>query len=1276
MIEKASEFKPERSLTIDERRYGVRLLGGDAVGSTSFIYLAYQLDPPDDRPAGPPLILKRFLQHGEQGSRFFRVEEAVLEGAQGIETSPQKCHLPRKIATAEKQFFGGEPSDLLLMEFAPGTPADSFKPMQEREALLLIAQYLEALITVARAGYTCWDRKLQDLFWTPPESRYASTERLMVIDWNMAEDWTPERMRNDLNRTGLMLYELLTGAQALRRAGSLSYDLQPRLTGGSGTVEQRIRPWGRLSFGAQRLIESLLAAPRDAPAALGEEKPGREYMIRWTQQLTERCRALAALWLEDVKPLMDRAARLVEQAKLEPSTDRTAPLVEQAKQKQWAEVLEQSSIAVLIEDSSRNPAAEGQQPDGWLGLGLQLERYNRVHELARANVLKQRDYLHQVRQQLETGDTRGANASLQDLLAGGANLTLEEELSTLRWLLLDYAWPGAPLDVSTAGKIVETMRRLEKALNAGEANAALVASDLALLGVTQTDLTREATARQLVADATQAQRRRDYAGAATAYRQAAGNLGGRPGETVEGRFWESQEGATRRFWMLVRQSLGELGQLAEDAEKLAIAVQLPGEALTRAGQFIEQLEFAQATKELKAGLRADPSHEDLAKLHRLAIRLAYLQWLAGDMSAEVLRKQPLFERSIDDLLDMAIQSGKLLSDLPEDSPYSAYPRAVEDALSKAYTDILTKLRHPEVYPGDLTEALNLQRQAQTLRQLLSALPKYHVGLANGPDATAELAPLIEQLDQLLRQLDQHLVRLQILKDLNEGSHLTQDQRVKVLRQALALGVTRLPNAASQDQDVLAQLKELKQISAATNQATAEDKARALAAQLRADLPRQTNWNDTWELLDAAIISLRSVLPVQNQDGLGQRLLNWLTQARATLPGIVAEVMRLRSAWSDLPRSYEPRVWERAEKLQMNIDKWMAELRSQEALWPAELSPRPELERLQPQTDLSALWGRRFEVLKSRLPGIPIPAGELARTELLLGGLRECGQQPAFALPGDADELIARYESALHASWAAFYQDPPLPNRAAIRTEVSAGLARSAEKLFRHDEEPLQALWLAVAAAAAAGDGANRSQPSVEAILAHLESPELLESVKQELNLLFVSLLKDARFPPAVMQAIETSAIYTQLQQQLANLHKLLVELRKHEAFTISIQLQTQVKTLENKLNELRSELQKIPEKQQAPDPSTSDLLVATQGKLERIARKADQLTSGDLLQIKILLGVPGVNLNMESRKRLLERVSDFGLRDASTGMRNPLREQQYAEVMTLLNARPDSEVRT
>lgn len=386
-------FEPSRIFEINGARYGARLLGGDAVGSTSFVYLAYRLLPNSTRPEGERLILKRFLASAQ---KLFEIERDVLEQVTALDKGELGQHFPRVIAT-HQAVFEGQSSFLLLMEHAGDQPVTDRLPLKEAEALALIRHYLTCLRTLFTAGFTCWDRKTKDFYWKPPTVALPNGE-LRVIDWNMAEPYQLMNAHNDLVKAGQLAYELLTGHLLLRRKGSTTYQFDPE--------------WRRISFGAQQIVRAMLAGVSDLVRSEANEQDKK-------QSLQER----VTKWEHECKKVEDLLRTLLSRTLM----DDAASFLEKH---QPFEALSRTSIVALKMSSAA---------DGWEGkVGWNTADWKRIHDTAFSEAMRALDVVGPLRQGLEDSQTPITKViqDIEQLLRDNTQLSPEQELSAARWLLL------------------------------------------------------------------------------------------------------------------------------------------------------------------------------------------------------------------------------------------------------------------------------------------------------------------------------------------------------------------------------------------------------------------------------------------------------------------------------------------------------------------------------------------------------------------------------------------------------------------------------------------------------------------------------------------------------------------------------------------------------------------------------------------------------------------------------------------------------------------------
>lgn len=396
-------FRPNRTFEINGARYGARLLAGDAVGSTSFVYLAYRLLP-DGGTDGKRLILKRFLTPTQ---KLFEIERDVLEQVAALDKGELGQHFPRVIAT-HQAVFEGQSSFLLLMEHAGDQPVADRLPLKEAEALALIRHYLACLRTLFATGFTCWDRKTKDFYWTSPAVAPPDGE-LRVIDWNMAEPYHLMNAHNDLVKAGQLAYELLTGHPLLRRKGSTTYQFDPE--------------WRRVSFGTQQIIRALLTGVPDLVRSDVSGQDTKQSLQTRVKGWERRCKEIEGLLKAPLsKTLMEEAATLLEQ-------------------RRFTAALERTSLAALRISSAA---------DGWEGkVDWNTADWKRIHETAVSEAMRALDAVGPLRQGLEDGQTPVTKVAqdLEQLLRDNTQLSPEQELSAARWLLLARSFAEAGDDV-------------------------------------------------------------------------------------------------------------------------------------------------------------------------------------------------------------------------------------------------------------------------------------------------------------------------------------------------------------------------------------------------------------------------------------------------------------------------------------------------------------------------------------------------------------------------------------------------------------------------------------------------------------------------------------------------------------------------------------------------------------------------------------------------------------------------------------------------------------
>ncbi len=582
----------ERTFEIGARRYGARLAGGTTVGSTSTIYLARRIadseSPPGSRAGvadGRELILKRFF---EKEKERFEVERDVLSRAAEFDGTGSGRHFPRLEAAGE-QYFEGTPGYLLVMEHAGEQTVDGLVPLPEREALLLTGHYLECLTALSRAGFSCWDRKFKDFFWTRPVNE-DDTGKLVVVDWNMAEPCTVGRMGYDLGVAGQLLYELLTGEPLARRPGSAFYDPDASAR------------WKRVSFGAQRIVRDLLAGAREIVRGREDDEEGRDALRARMEQIRERCSEIAEIWTTPPTPLMGEA---------EERRDADRPL----------EALCRSSVAVL------RVVGEGRGWDEEILDEWASSSWKTIHDWARSRSATLRDPLAAVRACLRDADARGCVGHCEELLSGSAVLSLEQELSVRRRLLASRAC----LD---AGAARPAYTELSKALDAVESGAraggrADISSALqavgsvpggpnTALGKVLELFRRELAVRGFVSRAVESRERNELKSALGDYSSAREELRSMDGSEIRG---------AGEYVGLVRESLGDIDAAVRDLEEVLHVVEGPREALDKAREYMKSpcFEFQEALRVLEKGKQFDPGSTEIAELYNVVWQLAGLQ---------------------------------------------------------------------------------------------------------------------------------------------------------------------------------------------------------------------------------------------------------------------------------------------------------------------------------------------------------------------------------------------------------------------------------------------------------------------------------------------------------------------------------------------------------------------------------------------------------------------------------------------------------------------------
>jgi hypothetical protein len=990
-------FQHDMILTIEGCLYGIRRLGGEAVGSTSFIYLAYRWNTTTNQPAGEPLILKRF-NPAEQA--YWAMERNVLHGVAPFDGADGAQHFPRLLASTE-QYIGGQASFLLLMDYAGSRHAAMDLPFSEGEGLLLLHHYLTALIALAHAGFTCWDRKLKDFFWEPPDPLDYPAGRLVIIDWNMAEIWSASSMMRDLTQTGRMLYELLTGLPALKRAGSSSYDLDRSVPSQAQHNGRPLRRYSQLSFAAQDLIETLLAGSRAITATSDSPAVVKERLIEHLTQLSKRCLSLSELWQSDVTPLMDKAEAYL-------------------RQQDWEAALAASSIAILKE-----------QPDavGWLDVRLQLPKHQATYEQAKQEVFARRNHLTEIQRQLVAEQINEARAALGNLLASHANLSLEAELDLLRWaLLVDTIQDDG--DVRQLGSLVPTLRTVEQALHQGNFLAAGQAS--LALPVVGTIFNAEARVREYAQRGDRHFINHEYSQARQTYEAARALLPAR-----------SQEGALEdRYWALVSDIVGDLDAHVQQAAELAGMEELPAQKLAAAQQLLPSFEFEAARRLLEEGLAANPLASDLIELHAITRQLAYLKRLVGNHQRLELLTLDSF------LLSEAITyAGELCQSLRP--AYRLYPEQMIAELQEAGRLIEQSLKAKQ-YPASVAQWQAFGQHVDTLLQVLRASGNQQ---RLGIDAQE-----LEKNSMIFKQQREQAEFVDQIA--TSGSRaMTPTELQSVLELARKLGLQTLSNGQQIDSE-LERLRQAQQRSIGQLAQTQFDTLRTLIID---QLPYQTSAEQAQRFLDelhAQLSALRSTQSSQQAD----MLLQWLEASRAPLLLALSTRDRIHPAMETLACSAAPCLEPFLNPYIAQLSGIRQTFEQLRQSWPQQLGAAPELTKLMLSGVEIGFWQRRAATLAARLPSATVTPNlaEITRVEEILLGLEEC-QQQLGALPQHVlTTSISDYRRELDTLWSTWFAQQSVVEADKIQVSASNLLANQAHK-FADNQQLIPALWLALAA---------------------------------------------------------------------------------------------------------------------------------------------------------------------------------------------------------------------
>jgi hypothetical protein len=1081
MQEQRSKSQGDITFAINGQSYRAHLLGGDAVGSTSFIYLARRWNSQSGQVDGPPLILKRFQA---EEKLVYERERDVLLKMQAHTDQDGERYIPQLFGYSE-QHLGGAPSFLLLMEYAGNQPVDSRVPLDEPEALLLIGHYLACLIGLVSVGYTCWDRKLKDLFWTAPDPLDNPTGRLLVVDWNMAEDWDVERMRNDLSQAGRLSYEALTGMPALLRAGSVSYDLErSTLTSQSPVTHNHVfKNWGQISFGAQRIVEDLLAGSRQLAADAQAAAAPKDYCIHWIERIRGRCTEIIDLWRRDVTPLMDQARIFL-----------------QAEQPESA--LQCSSIAVLKENHDGSEWSQGQ---------LRLPQHREIHERAQQAVAEKRNPLAATQQYLRDGQIAQAETALAQLRAGGMNLMLEQELSVMRWSILTRA--GRTVwDTSNASRLVQDLKTLEDALRKGNFDeAAKVGAQLTPISQVFQD---EIAVRKNFRQSEEESLRNRYDQARDRYVEAVTLLNAQPNQPED----------VRRFWELIRESLGDIEQRAKVVEQKVEMLGAPDQALADAIDCIKAEKFGNAIQRLEEGLNANPTRVDLKELRTVANQLAYLKRMGGQFRLGDELDNPL-------VVGLTWYAQELCRQ-PEPL-YADYSNRVHEAVRKACR-VTTELLLSTHLPATRSEAQVLLRRGEMLADVLAELR------AQGVDSLDGTAPLPEDGSIMngLERLRKHIEDRDLLDQLIDTPKANLSLRQRLLMIAERLGIQILARGAN----VRVELDQINQTLRQSDEGHFEAHLNAIVQSVRDWLPQQTSRDTAQSVLREIESDLKRLLD-QAPLLVATSFQGWLADASVTLPKALDELNRIQQEYEQLPRTPEARLRPLIKQLDQRSGQALSAIRDLQQLWPANLGASPELAAnlvsKPDQTAIKQLWHERFTALSKHLAHLAAGGTDsrhITKFNLILIGLEEC-QAELGDIKADVSEQLASAQQLLDQALDQHFERQHIPFDGQLRKEMKEFLLEQAGQLAER-KATLPALWTVGAAIALGETGdeedqaagkrreeivdeiSRQAQPDVQGALIQLfKDPSyqkgLMTPIIQDLNV---------QLPQMIRQGINTSNI--------------------------------------------------------------------------------------------------------------------------------------------------------
>ncbi len=784
------QFKRESILSLDGQHYGIRLVGGDAVGGTSFIYEAYRWDVQRDQPQGRELILKRFAP---MSRGLWELERDVLQGVAAYDGQGDQQHFPRAISSGE-QHIGGQPSYLLLMEHAGTRHIGDLAPIDDAEALRVMAHYLSTITTLTRLGFTCWDRKLKDLFWQSPDRLDYPQGKLLVIDWNMAERWTPERLSGDLIQAGRLGYEMLTGIPALKRPGSDSYDLDHELSPNQmddPNDQRHVRPWANVCFGTQAVVQELLSGARDLLQGALSASFLKEQLIDRLEQLRERCLYQATLWDKDVTPLMEQADQYLHQQR-------------------WAQALVCTSIAMY---------KEYMRAVDWRKTQFRFPKHQHIHAAALSNTDAERDILAAPRRDLAEGRFAEALAYLQHLLTGGANLTLEQELAAQRWLLLTNAL-SVQDDVRSSFRAVRSLESLEEALAQLDFAKALPICDA--IPEIGTLFRAEASVRQKVSVAAVAMQKSEYAEAVDNYQQAQLMLSIAPlkGEPAE------------RYWRLVAESLSDMETLAVVAGRRFVEREIPSKKLKEVELAVSMFSFVDAIALLDEGLVANPHRLDLARTRAYVKRLAMLGHLVSCTSGTTAMLYHVLPLLADDSLSEA---------------YRRYPQQLLNDFKSTIEQTLFQLKAQD-YPSTVAEIRDLMQRVNDLPPIFRLLKEYKQLPPSweGIVYTEEYVSQLNQHAQIVTSIDRLVT--------GQGGRLSPEQRQLLLDLAIRFKL----NTFSDNTVAAIELARIEQVLIARSLQKQQSLLDTLVATIKDHLLQQNTPENTKSFLDQAISDVETL----------------------------------------------------------------------------------------------------------------------------------------------------------------------------------------------------------------------------------------------------------------------------------------------------------------------------------------------------------------------------------------------------------------------------------